>query len=628
MAKKRLSQADNSQDLPHVPLSLSTLLKHLYAKLAPEGSQRRAVTYQFVRWFVNGFRISERNYRAWIKQYDQIGDKDLQIILEQLDQMTVKPLISILMPIYNPDLDHLDAAIQSVREQVYPHWELCLADDASTIPGVRECIEKHINENTRIRGVFREENGHISAASNSALALAKGEYIALLDHDDALHPLALFYVVQAINQHPECEVIYSDEDKLTQSGKRIEPYYKSDFDPDLLLSQNMVSHLGVYKTARVREVGGFREGLEGSQDYDLLLRVIEKIEPHQVWHIPRVLYHWRITRQSVATSVDVKPYALEAGLRALQDHLADLGIQAKVETVRNFGYRVNYAMADPFPSVHLFVCAQTLTDTLVEGLRTLMASTAYQPLKISLCVKEKPYPQKSLNELKKLTDPRFRLDLGVGDLSSGLATNQYVGKTDAEIIGFVDESINYFTASWLVELVSYVNQAGIGAVGPKLLYKNGAIYSCGLVLGVQGLVRRQFNGMANEESNAYFGWASLVKGYSAIPGECVLMKRRSFVDVGGFSTTLAEPAAQMLDMCLKIKELGLRNVVVPDVEVTLDLSNGSKDDLGGEVLIQNESDRTYLMRHWGDWIAHDPAFSPNLNLHKGKPIVKPPLREK
>lgn len=625
MAKNSPPQAENAQKQPHMSLSLSTLLKHLYAKLAPEGSKRREVTYQFVRRFANHFRTSEINYRAWIKRSDQIGEEERQIILDQIDQMAVKPVISVLMPVYNPDLAHLEAAIQSVRDQVYSHWELCLADDASTIPGVRECIEKHIREDARVRAFFREENGHISAASNSALAMAKGDFLALLDHDDALHPLAFFYVVQAINQHPDCEVIYSDEDKLTQTGKRVEPYFKSDFDLDLLRSQNMVSHLGVYKTARVREVGGFRLGLEGSQDYDLLLRVIEKIEPHQVWHIPRVLYHWRITSQSVATSVDVKPYALEAGMRALQDHLTNQGLQGTIETVRNFGYRVHYALPTPYPSVHLFVCAQTLTERLVEGLGALMAATAYQPLKITLCIKEKDHSQKAMNSLKRLPDPRFRYDLGLGHLANGVAMNHFVGESDAEIIGFIHESSIGFSDFWLEELVSFAIQDEIGAVGPQLLYKNGRIYSSGLILGVRGIARHPFNGVANEESNAYFGWASLVKGYTALPAECVLMKRRVYEDVGGLSPSLVGPAAKFVDLCLKIKDSGLRNVVIPDVQVRLDHIFGARDDLGGEDLIQNPSDRDYLTRQRGHWIEQDPAFNPYLTLHKGKPIVKPPL---
>jgi glycosyltransferase involved in cell wall biosynthesis len=624
MAKNSVDQADNEKKTIQKLPSMATILRHLYIKLAPEGSRRREETYQLVRQLANKFRLSEINYRAWIKKHDQLVESDRQIILKQIDQMPVKPIISILMPVYNPKINHLNAAIQSVRDQVYPYWELCLADDASTITALRDCLLRHCCEDPRIRVVFREENGHISAASNSALALAQGDYMALLDHDDTLHPMALFNVAQVINQHPDCEVIYSDEDKLNPAGKRVEPYYKPDFDPDLLRSQNMISHLGVYKTARVRELGGFRLGLEGSQDYDLLLRVLAAIKPHQVHHIPKVLYHWRITQQSVATRADVKPYALEAGKRALKDHLAHRGVQAEVETVRNFGYRVHYRLPDRLPSVHLLLCAKKLTERLVKSLQALMESTTYQPLKIDLCLEEKAPSQNTLLRLKKIKGRRVHLNPGLDVFNSGIVLNQLIEKSDAELIGLIDEGCLEFSSAWFVELVSFVVQEDIAAVGPKLLYKNGPIYSCGLVLGDKGIAQHQFNGMANEESNAYFGWASLTKGYSALPLECVLIKRHAYNQVGGFVSAIEDPAAKMIDLCLRFKELGLRNVVVPDVAVKLDIKYVSKQDIGGEDVVQNKADRAHLLRHWARWIEHDPAFNPNLTLYKGKPIVKPP----
>jgi hypothetical protein len=386
----------------------------------------------------------------------------------------------------------------------------------------------------------------------------------------------------------------------------------------------MVSHLGVYKTTRVRGVGGFRLGLEGSQDYDLLLRVLAAIKPHQVYHIPRVLYHWRITHQSVATSVDVKPYALEAGKRALKDYLASQGVPGEVETVRNFGYRVHYRLPDSLPSLHVLLCAKKLTEKLVKSLHTLLESTSYQPLKIDLCLEEKVHSQKALQHLNRMTDSRLHLYQEMGHLNSGIILNQLIEKSDAELIGLIDEACLEFSSMWLEELVSFVIQEDIAAVGPKLLYKNGPIYSCGLILGDKLIAKRQFNGMANEDSNAYFGWANLVKGYSALPPECLLIKRYCFDKVGGFISGIGDPAAQMIDLCLRFKELGLRNVVVPDVAVKLDIKCGSKEDVGGQDVVQDKADRDHLTRHWSRWIEHDPAFNPNLTLYKGKPIVKPP----
>jgi hypothetical protein len=253
-----------------------------------------------------------------------------------------------------------------------------------------------------------------------------------------------------------------------------------------------------------------------------------------------------------------------------------------------------------------------------------MESTTYQPLKIDLCLEEKVHSQKALQHLNSMTDSRLHLYQEMGHLNSGIVLNQLIEKSDAELIGLIDEGCLEFSSVWLEELVSFVIQEDIAAVGPKLLYKNGPVYSCGLILGDKGIAWRQFNGMANEESNAYFGWASLVKGYSALPHECVLIKRRAFNQVGGFVSAISDPAGQMIDLSLRFKELGLRNVVVPDVAVKLDIKCGSKEDVGGQDVVQDKADRDHLTRHWARWIEHDPAFNPNLTLYKGKPIVKPP----
>jgi GT2 family glycosyltransferase len=241
-----------------------------------------------------------------------------------------RPLLSVLMPTYNPPLAFLDAAIESLRSQWYADWELCIADDASTAEGVLEHLRAWARREPRIRLVTRSENGHISAASNSALQAAGGEWVVLMDQDDLLPPKALWCVVQAINEHPEAGLFYSDEDKVDEKGRRFGPYFKPAFDPDLLRGQNLISHLGVYRRALVLEAGGFRLGYEGSQDHDLALRCVDLLRAEQVVHIPQVLYHWRVHEQSTASGIEAKPYALDAGLRAVQDHLERSDLKAEV----------------------------------------------------------------------------------------------------------------------------------------------------------------------------------------------------------------------------------------------------------------------------------------------------------
>src|SRR6266550_9321006 len=272
----------------------------------------------------------DRSYAAWVKEFDTIGGRERIVIRRQLRALSSLPLISIVLPVYNPDLAFLACAIDSVRAQIYQNWQLCIADDASTDPGVALILQKYAASDARIALTLRDRNGHIAACSNSALGLAAGQWIALLDQDDLLPEHALALVATAINSHPAAGLIYSDEDKIDGSGARTEPYFKSDWNPELFLVQNFVSHLGVYRRELLCEIGGFREGFDGSQDYDLVLRSIERLRPEQILHLPRVLYHWRKIAGSLAATSEAKDYAHDSARRAIREHLRRGKIKAKV----------------------------------------------------------------------------------------------------------------------------------------------------------------------------------------------------------------------------------------------------------------------------------------------------------
>ena len=281
----------------------------------------------------DGQLVNRNDYAEWVRRYDTLNDRAREQIRASIEAMQHRPKISVVMPVYDPPLQFLDEAIWSVRKQLYSNWELCIADDASKNAAVRDLLKRHAAEDARIRVVFRAENGHISRASNSALALATGEFIALFDHDDLLPEHALFCVAETILANPNAGIIYSDEDKISESGIRIDPYFKCDWNPELFLGHNLLSHLGVYRTDIVKAIGGFRAGYEGSQDYDLAARCIEHISPEQIVHIPRVLYHWRILPGSTAMSIGEKPYALIASEKALNEHLFRRNVKGAVEAL-------------------------------------------------------------------------------------------------------------------------------------------------------------------------------------------------------------------------------------------------------------------------------------------------------
>lgn len=261
-------------------------------------------------------------YQKWVAQHDVMTDQKRAELQAQYDQLGSKPLISIIMPVYNAPLGWLDEAIESVRNQVYQNWELCIADDRSSDPAIRPYLEGKAAQDDRIRIEFRQSNGHISAASNSAIALAKGDFLTLMDQDDLIPPYALLAVAQSINSHPDAGLIYSDEDKIDEQGNRESPTKKEPWKPDLLTDVNRLSHLSTYRTSLVRQLGGFRLGYEGAQDHDLALRCVEQLNPEQIVYIPKVLYHWRIHEHSTARDKSTKPYALTARKLALKDHFA------------------------------------------------------------------------------------------------------------------------------------------------------------------------------------------------------------------------------------------------------------------------------------------------------------------
>src|SRR5262245_43081426 len=295
-------------------------------------------------------------YRRWVAAYDTISEEDTAAMRRIAADFAQRPLISILTPVYNTDPELLRAAIESVRRQTYDNWELCLADDGSTLPQVRDVLKHFACSDARIKVVYRAFNGHISAASNSALSLASGTWLVLLDHDDLLPPHALFCVVDAINKNPRARLIYSDEDKIDLKGLRQSPYFKPDWNPYLFLSHNMISHLAAYRTDLVRRIGGFRVGLEGSQDYDLALRYVEQLEAADIHHIPHVLYHWRALPGSTALSTTEKPYAQVAAARAIEESMHRRKINARV-TIDEAGYTVRYELPQSPPLVSLIIAA-------------------------------------------------------------------------------------------------------------------------------------------------------------------------------------------------------------------------------------------------------------------------------
>jgi O-antigen biosynthesis protein len=549
-------------------------------------------------------------YDKWIKNFHEVTKAALS---KSPFEGVREPLISILMPTYRTNIQFLKSAIDSVCRQTYENWELCIADDASDTPELRSILEDYAAHDGRIKLVFRDENGHISAASNSALAIAKGDWIALLDHDDLLDKHALFCLVSVINQQPDARMIYSDEDKIDEAGVRSDPYFKSEWNQDLFYSQNMFSHLGAYEASLIREVGGFRVGYEGSQDYDLALRCIERININQIHHIPRVLYHWRIHEDSTANSIGAKPYAKLAGEKALNDHFQRQNIHAKAESEDvGGGYRVRYALPTVLPLVSIIIPTKNKSELLKKCIDSIFSKTDYDNYEI-IIVDNGSDERKAINLLKKLAENiKIRIISDASPFNYSKLNNAAVAEAQGSVVALLNNDVEVINGQWLKEMLSHALRAEVGVVGAKLFYPDNTIQHAGVVLGIHGIAGHVHRFLPNDHLG-YCGRASLIQSFSAVTGACMVMRKSVYLEVHGMNEDLPV-ACNDIDLCLKVRQAGYRNIWTPYAELYHheSLSRGLDDT--PEKLARSAKEVAYMQQRWGDLIKNDPAYSPNLTL--------------
>jgi len=559
-----------------------------------------------------------RTYRYWVQRYDSLTDDDRIAFRKAIDSFASRPLISVVMPVYNTDRIWLKRAIESVRRQVYPSWELCISDDASTASHIREVLESYARKDRRIRVAYRESNGHISANSNSALDLASGDFVALLDADDELPEHALFWVAAEILKHPETDLIYSDEDKIDEDGSRFGPYFKPDWSPALILSQNVFSHLGVYRRSLVESAGRFRVGFEGSQDHDLVLRCAEHTTADRIRHIPRILYHWRAIPGSMASaSADrpkSKPYAWGTGARAIEEHLERRGIPGAVTLAQNDFYQVHYRATQPLPRVSIVIPSAFVGNLLPRCVTSLLAGN-YAGFEILLAVNEKcfaaPDQARYLNSIG--SDRRVRV-LRYQDqpFNYSKINNWAIRQSDAPIVCLLNDDVEVTTPDWLERLAVRVQLPGVGAVGALLHYPDDRIQHAGVILGLLGVAGHPFIHMP-KGSHGYFGRAGLEQDLSCVTAACMILRREAFDAVGGFDERLAVTFNDV-DLCIRLRNAGWRIIWTPTVELYHHESTSVGAYNSPERSEQFQSEAKLLRELWGDALDHDPFYNPNLSL--------------
>lgn len=573
------------------------------------------------RFFSTGLKVGPHHgqpeltsYERWAATYDTHTSESLESLRKHVESFARKPLISVVMPVYHrkaEDEGWLRKAIESVLNQAYPHWELCIADDASPAPHVKPLLESYVKKDRRIKVVHRPQNGHISAASNSALEIATGEYTALMDHDDELPPHALYEVAALLSARPDTDLVYSDEDKIDEEGRRHEPYFKPDFLPDLFTSQNYLSHLSVYRTELVRAVGGFRVGYEGSQDWDLALRVVERTVPERIRHIPKVLYHWRAIPGSTAMLLSEKNYPVEAARRALTDHFARIGENVELIPVPGDHWRVKRPIPDSAPLVSLVIPSRNGLKLLSRCVDTILAKTDYPNYEILIVDNGSDDPD-TLAYLQKIAGNNVVVLRYDAPFNYSAINNYGVKHARGEIIGLLNNDLEIIHADWLREMVSQVVRPQVGCVGAMLYYPNETIQHAGVIVGLGGVAGHGFRDFPRG-TEGKFNRARLVQNYSSVTAACLLVRRSVFEQVGGLDEGLAV-AFNDIDFCLKVQAAGYRNLWTPFAECYHheSASRGAEDTPEKHERFRKEVET--MLQRWKDSIAHDPAYNPNLTL--------------
>ena len=558
---------------------------------------------------------NERNYVRWVQQYDTLDAAALENLRQRVAQLSATPLVSLVMPVYNPVARDLQRAIASVQAQLYPHWELCICDDASSNATTRSLLEATAAAEPRIKLAFHAQNQHISHATNTAIALARGQYVGFLDHDDELRPHALLCAVEAFASHPQAKVLYSDEDKIDEAGNRFDPYFKPDFNLGLLRSHNYMCHFAVYERAFLNQIGGPRPSFEGAQDYDQALRAVDALRdcPGAVVHIPQILYHWRTAVGSTASGHGNKSYAFLAGQKALTEHLQRRGLQGSVAEAPEAGgmYRIRWQRPSNPPLVSIIIPTrngQALVRQCLDSLR----QTSYPRYEVILVDNGSDDPDALAFFAERETIGQIRVFRDDSPFNFSAINNHGIRQAaQGEFILMMNNDIEITHPEWLDEMVGPAMESGVGCVGARLWYPDGRLQHGGVVLvcGVAGHAHKYLP----RGQHGYMGRAVLAQEFVAVTAACLLVRRSIYEEVGGLDESLAV-AFNDVDFCLRVHEAGYRNHWTPYAELIHheSVSRGYEDTPEKQQRFKREIDT--LQARWPHLLAHDPCYNPNLTM--------------
>lgn len=554
----------------------------------------------------------DSSYKDWIVNREA---KDLSAERKNSTKFAYEPLISILIPVYNVEKEWLIKCVESIQNQWYKNWEICLADDCSTKKETKDTLKHLQNLDNRIKVVFRKENGHISEATNSALELAKGEFIALVDNDDELPANALYEVVKKLNENQELSLIYSDEDKIDEYGERFDPHFKPDWSPDLILNQNYVSHLGVYRTSIAREINGFRKGFEGAQDHDFLLRFVEKINRNEIAHIPKVLYHWRAITGSTALASGEKNYAYDVGVKSVQEALKRRKISAIVKKGKYPGvYDVKYNLVEE-AKVSIVIPTRNGYEDLKTCVDSIINKSSYSNYEIIIADNgsDDPKMQELFASYRELLGSRFKNVLLNMPFNYSRINNLAVEASSGKYLLFLNNDTAIISPNWIETMLGFCQFDRVGCVGAKLWYMDDTIQHGGVIVGLGGVAGHTFLN-AGKDDPGYFSRLYTDYNYSAVTAACLMISKSDFNLVNGFDETL-EVAFNDIDLCLRVKALGRDNVWAHDAELYhYESKSRGYEDTPEKVKRFNREIEKMQVRY-GEELMHDPAYNENFSLN-------------
>ena len=551
-------------------------------------------------------KTNQEQYKIWM-QKNNLTSEEIQKQKEY--KFEVNPKISIVVPMYNTDKIFLKELIESLEKQTYSNWELCLADGSENQD---EDLKQYYEKNEKIKYKFLNENKGISENTNAAIEMVTGEYIGFLDHDDLLSVDALFEMVKVINDKKEVEFIYSDEDKIDEQYERFEPYFKPDYSPETLACNNYITHFVVVKKELVDRVGKLNSEFNGAQDFDFVLRATK--EAKLVVHISKVLYHWRVHKTSTANVADAKPYAYEAGLKAVESYIDSLGRKAKVANGQDVPgiYKIKYEIEGE-PKVSILIPNKDNVNLLRKCIDSILKLTTYKNYEIVVIENNsnkketlKYYTEISQNEKVRI------INSGIKEFNYSKIINFGVKNVDGEFIIQLNNDTKILTPDWIENMVGYAQNKEIGAVGARLYYEDKTIQHAGIIIGISGIAGNMLVNLPYGK-HAYFGREAAIRNVAAVTGACLMCRRELYEEVGFMDEENFKVAFNDVDLCLKFLEKGYRNVYNPYVELIHyeSKSRGYEYTEEQEKRFKQESEKFKLK--WKKYIDYDPYYNINFS---------------